>query len=750
LDDSVLNCPPLAVRSAKALNRAETAELNKLSINSACYRISGIESPSLQLHGNNVELHLEDGEKALFRSAKNCNAVFFDQTSYMFSIELLEAEEAYLFSPIASWCESTDWNSRAKTLSIPINFGNDLGDFELSWEWVGRDGERHRASFSGQVFSTKLDIYKHFRIMLDEVKDRFQWIQLDLLRQTTWGWSHDTEADSNLRTWLLIFQEVRETMGERFKKLIHQHRRRLLEETQMLRAEQMKKISPKLEERVVEGLRDNPNQRYPMVKKVLDADTPENRFMKHILFQTLSQLNVVINKIEKNERFADIFKDRLKEWAGEWSVLNQHRFWRGIGEFRGLRRASLILSQDPIYAGIRRANYLLQQGLIFLDQDLKGGIQNAAQLYEVWCFVKMDQLITESGWSQVDETHLNFELTDNSLSDDREELQAGTVKFAYGKDGFDNISLSLLFQPTAGEKLSKDGIWDGMMAVPVNQQPDLVLRLHRDDLPQKPVYTWIFDAKYRLHKNNAPEDAVNQMHRYRDAIIWASDTGGEGRLTRESIGAYVLYPGDDSTLDEKSKQIASVQKTNIGAYPLRPDNKNTVSSLLKNQVESFLDVSQEFGKVEEKQAEYYAGVPGLKAKQKPLFAKCITKSADKMNTQEYWENSRLYRLPNLAVKKENLEPWEWTYLIPTSGKGEQLGNFPILSVKLMARHDISQRYVSEEIPIYSKTSADDDLYWLFVLGEQLENMPILDSIEEGKVVFVGELDNDLATNDTDP
>jgi hypothetical protein len=240
------------------------------------------------------------------------------------------------------------------------------------------------------------------------------------------------------------------------------------------------------------------------------------------------------------------------------------------------------------------------------------------------------------------------------------------------------------------------------------------------------------------------------MHRYRDAIIWASDTGGEGRLTRESIGAYVLYPGDDSTLDEKSKQIASVQKTNIGAYPLRPDNKNTVSSLLKNQVESFLDVSQEFGKVEEKQAEYYAGVPGLKAKQKPLFAKCITKSADKMNTQEYWENSRLYRLPNLAVKKENLEPWEWTYLIPTSGKGEQLGNFPILSVKLMARHDISQRYVSEEIPIYSKTSADDDLYWLFVLGEQLENMPILDSIEEGKVVFVGELDNDLATNDTDP
>ena len=744
MDDPVLSCPPLVVRSVKALSRAETAEFNKLSINSASYRLTGIDSPSLQLHGNNVELHPENGESTIFTTGRNCKAVFFDQTSYMFSVELPEAEEAYLFSPLASWCESADWNSRAKTLSIPINFGNDLGDFELSWEWVGKDGEQHRASFSGQVFSTKLDIYEHFRIMLDEVKDRFQWIQLDLLRQTTWGWSHDTEAESNLRTWLLIFQEVRETMGERFKKLIQHHRRRLREETKMLRAEQMKKISTKLEERVVEGLRDNPNQRYPLVKKVLDADTPENRFMKHILFQVLSQLNAVINKIEKNERFADIFKIRLKEWADEWAVLKQHRFWRGISEFRGLRRASLILSQDPIYAGIRRANYLLQQGLIFLDQDLKGGIQNAAQLYEVWCFVKMDQLITEAGWLQADETHLNFEMANNDFNDDREEIQSGTVRFSYVKDSFDDISLSLLFQPTAKKNLNKDGIWDGMMADPVNQQPDLVLRLHRDDLPHRPVYTWIFDAKYRLYNNDAPDDAVNQMHRYRDAIIWASDTMGKDQLTREGIGAYVLYPGDENRLTGKSKQIASIQTTNIGAFPLRPNRENTVPSLLKEQVEAFLDVSHDFAKIEEKQAEYFASVPGLKAKQKSLFAKCITKSADNMNTQQYWDNCRMYRLPDIAVQKEKLEPEDWTYLIPTSGKGEQFGNLPILSVSQMPRVELSAHYADAGIDIYAKPSADDDLYWLIELGEPLENMPELNSIEKGKVVLVEEINNDNA------
>ncbi|NQV50207.1 MAG: DUF2357 domain-containing protein [Candidatus Marinimicrobia bacterium] len=742
---SILSCPPLVVRSVKARERAKTAELNNLSLNAARYRITGIETPTLKLHKDILELIPEDGEQHSYTTARNSKAVFFDQTPYMFSIKLPDAELAHLFSPLAAWCESADWNKDAQTLSIPINFGNDLGDFELCWEWISIDGERYRGSFSGQVFSTKLDIYTHFSIMLDEVKDRFQWIQLDLLRQTTWGWSHDSGAEGSLKTWLLIFQEIQETMGEHFKKLIRQHRRRLLEQTKMLRAEQMKKISPRLEERVVEGLQDNPNQRYPVISKVLDADTPENRFMKHILLQTLAQLNTVISKIDRNERFADIFKSRLKDWAEELSVLKQHRFWRGIGAFRGLRRASLILSQDPLYASIRRAHFLLQQGLIFLDKDLKGGIQNAAQLYEVWCFVKLDQLITEAGWQQSDEKHLPFEMTDGDFSEEREELQSGTVKFSYIKDGFDSISLSLLFQPSAGKNINNNGIWDGMMAVPVSQQPDLVLRLHRDDLPQRPVYTWIFDAKYRLHKNDAPDDAINQMHRYRDAIIWSKEAQGVGPYLREGIGAYVLYPGDDQDEKQKYPQIDSIKKTNIGAFPLRPGVAGYIPEQLKKHIEELLTIESNYSQVEEKEPSYYENVPRSKRPSIPIFAKCATRISDGMNTLEYWNRCRIYRLPEAAYEEDVMpHPQTWSFLIPTDENGEQLGKFPVLDVYRQNRKNLKKLYFEKDVYIEPKVHADSDVYWCFILGEPLKDMPELEKLPEKQIVLVQSLETDIS------
>ena len=103
-----------------------------------------------------------------------------------------------------------------------------------------------------------------------------------------------------------------------------------------------------------------------------------------VITHTLMQLNELTDKIEPLENVSDIFKERLKEWSREWTVLSRHHFWRGIGTYKGLRRQSQILIQDPLYAGIRRSWFLLQQGLEFLENDLKGGIQNAAQLYEIF------------------------------------------------------------------------------------------------------------------------------------------------------------------------------------------------------------------------------------------------------------------------------------------------------------------------------------------------------------------------------
>ncbi len=68
---------------------------------------------------------------------------------------------------------------------------------------------------------------------------------------------------------------------------------------------------------------------------------------------------------------------------------------------------------------------------------------------------------------------------------------------------------------------------------------------------------WVFDAKYRISSEEEgfdliPDDAINQMHRYRDALIYLSKSDdGEDEKSRPVLGAFVLYPG---WVDEKRRR----------------------------------------------------------------------------------------------------------------------------------------------------------------------------------------------------
>jgi predicted component of viral defense system (DUF524 family) len=586
---------------------------------------------------------------------------------------------------------------------------------------------------SAQVFSSKLDIYSHFEWMLKDVTNKFNWISLDLLRQTTWGWSRDSDSDPDLNTWLLIFQRVRKDMNYNLKKLIEQHRRRLLSEPKMLKVESLRKISPRLEEKVAEGLRDNPNKKYLVERKVLDSDTPENRYMKHILFQTHEELNELIDRISTIDKISTVFKERLDEWSVDWAILKQHRFWNAIGKFHGLRKESLILSQDPIYANIRRSWFLLHQGLKFIDQELKGGIQNAAQLYEIWCLMKLDDLIRKEGWTcKQDKTNINIESSEDDFVKD--EVKAGAIKFEYTKKNYEDVKLDLLFQPTANAHPEKNGIWSGMKATPVEQRPDIVLRLHRDDLPSQPVYTWIFDAKYRLNGNNAPNDAINQMHQYRDAILWSNQAAGtiSKSLTRESIGAYVLYPGKEQD-QNNFPQINSIDETNIGAFPLRPKDNDELPKHLSYKLKELLNIKFDYDGLMEQEKKYFAGVPSVKEENKGIIAVCATrKSMDK----EYWKKCRLYRIPVKQAEKEAISPDQWNFIAPQEDNQPHFGLFPILDATEMNRREIKRIYKKHDIYISENPTYNERKYWLFKLADPITITSPLEDLEKGKTVKI--------------
>ena len=163
--------------------------------------------------------------------------------------------------------------------------------------------------------------------------------------------------------------------------------------------------------------------------------------------------------------------------------------------------------------------------------------------------------------------------------------------------------VTLHYQHTFSRSSGKDGYGMGINTATTEQRPDIVLNIRKAS--GEVVLTYLYDAKYRvindkkldadfeeqdMSENMAmrggdypPTDAVNQMHRYRDAIYYSKEH--EPYRSKEIIGGYILFPGrGDDEYVKKRYYSVSVESVNIGAFPLLPNSY----SLLKKHLEDIL------------------------------------------------------------------------------------------------------------------------------------------------------------------
>ena len=151
------------------------------------------------------------------------------------------------------------------------------------------------------------------------------------------------------------------------------------------------------------------------------------------------------------------------------------------------------------------------------------------------------------------------------------DLERGEQSRIVFKQG--DITLAELFyNPQHGDNVNGVGGIHGLRTYTVPQRPDIVLQLTKDDVQRGMHMTYLFDAKYRVEIDSAgrempPQDAINQMHRYRDAIYYSQSEDG---LKKEVLGGYILFPGNMSDRDIYRK---SVDEVNIGAFPMLPGDE---------------------------------------------------------------------------------------------------------------------------------------------------------------------------------
>ena len=440
------------------------------------------------------------------------------------------------------------------------------------------------------MLSSKLDYHSHWKKIVEDIEQEYRMLSLDFLKRTYHSFAPDKQGETPEIIWWSIFAGEQKKFLEACRHIIDRPRHRLHGMETYLRADKLRRIPMSLENEIAEH-RKEPAHLYRIVEKVESNDTQENRFLKFALSQITDKYALLKTRIEQVKEVSDATKQELQATYVSLNRLRKNPFFRTVGRFKGLNQESMVLQKATGYSQVYRTWNLLRKAYSLNEGIYRLQSKDIATLYEIWCFIEVSHIVKkELNLDQDDVEHRNrMEL--NGLF--TWELGKGEhSRILFKKDGVELAEL--VYNPKSTEQ-TNDSIGMQNLIVPtVPQKPDIVLQLTKNDLQKDMKMTYLFDAKYRIASKNAsgvdvpPDDAINQMHRYRDAIYYRDYV--EAPLKKEVIGGYILFPGDGEPADvEVSKFYQTIKEVNIGAFPLRPndsENRKLLEGFIRELIET--------------------------------------------------------------------------------------------------------------------------------------------------------------------
>ncbi len=500
-------------------------------------------------------------------------AVFFDNAEYPVWVEFKSyVGKAQFGSMLQS--DNERFSFRRGVLAGFINYGNDIGKSELNLIYqVG--SETRRFTFGYEVLSTKLDYHEHWNQIIEDIEREYRMLSLDYMRRTFHGFTPDTQGETPELIWWNVFAGEREKFIKACKGIIERPRRRLRGYETFQRADRIKRVPTAIENELVEHRREEAYL-YRIEEHSPSNDTQENRFLKYALGQIIDKYDTLKRYIERNKQASDELKREMDECLLTLKHLYRNPFFRTVGRFKGLKQESLVLQKATGYSQVYRTWNLLRRAYSLQDGMYRLQTKDIATLYEIWCFIEVSHIVREQLGITQDEVEHRNRMEMNGVF--TWELGKGEhSRILFRKDGVELAEL--VYNPKHTERENDNISMEHLVVPTVPQKPDIVLQLTKDDMKKGMKMTYLFDAKYRLGGkergvDTPPEDAINQMHRYRDAIYYKDYEANQ--LKKEVIGGYILFPGDGEPAEvANAKFHKSIEEVNIGAFPLRPkDERN--------------------------------------------------------------------------------------------------------------------------------------------------------------------------------
>ncbi len=347
------------------------------------------------------------------------------------------------------------------------------------------------------------------------------------------------------------------------------------------------------------GLSSIPS-RIMSTNRIDSIDTPENRFIKHVLGMFLNFIEDCQTIFHSKNGFDYAFKESVLLIEKVNSYLS-YAFFNEVSEAATLKLNSPLLQKRNGYREVlnRWLQFDLASKLIWQGGEdvYDAGKKDIATLYEYWLFFQLYELIINKfslqAYQNQNFNHL-FEMDESGLS---LKLKSGKELIIKAETDFESRNLTVRFSYNrtfrGGVKYDEGEAGSSTTSL----RPDYTLSIWpssftEDEAEKEEVITHIhFDAKYKVqnlkdqYTESDNEEILNRidererkgtfknidvlkMHAYKDAI-------------RRTGGAYILYPGKN---EEYFKGFHEVLP-GLGAFSISPSLHDTGI----NSLSEFLD-----------------------------------------------------------------------------------------------------------------------------------------------------------------
>lgn len=441
-----------------------------------------------------------------------------------------------------------------------------------------------------EVVPTKMDYATDYVQIVNDISQASRALALSYFRATTSAVGRGGNSELNL-DWLTILRDEIERL-DRACRYIQAHPHRALDrQVTPTRIEKIRRPSQRVIRAIQRGKGAGQWTSLPTGERVRSmipsnaafetSHTPENRWLADQLRAIALRLAGVYREMEGHLRGLQRSRGTRSQIERQETICNEVlSMARRVDNLAvlpifatamPLERpdfSSLVLLSRAGYSDAYRTCMALRIALSPLGEGTPSSVKNVAQLYETWCFLQVVRRVAAATRAPVMLSPETVPPTPGQLDVALRSGAASAIRF-----DLPGGQLAVLYNPR----------YPGLTGA---QKPDVVINVERDGMPSLFI---VFDAKYRLDASRGytdqfgipgpPVDAINALHRYRDAIVIDARTAPRRPVVRGAA----LYPLPLDLSEDYGESVfpSALDSIGIGAIPLLPGNEGILDSWLR-------------------------------------------------------------------------------------------------------------------------------------------------------------------------